>query len=1125
MEGKMETIQPPSSKAEAGGWKNDKNLGSEDQSFSESVEGEDKERLDGEKIYEAVEGFNESKESDAIYETWRESYSENPLSFFDEDNFSQLEKIPASERLVLLARSCHYLTVTPEMVDRYYEKFPDDLKAVVALFEDCDGFPNYTLDLELFSISSLAMEKIRPSLKERYRPFEGYLEKGDRRRIAPSLLLNNFEYKYNEGFKEFGEGADGFLKSLDEAGKLLWGSDHFINPEQIFTPAYEKMPEGMKARFLRKCIAELQFHLVFEETYNSCFTEEMVEDDRHRALENIKSHGFAFHNVAHSMIYGTYQPVSVYSREQRAFEHEMNSTVEGGGYLEEYPFHRLLIAVLDRLRDVRAESEENTDVVVDFWNKNRNPIFGNGVADVLSNQDPDRAASQLLSLIKAEKKSKNSLASILYRLEFDKIGISEEGVRYLERMYDLGEYNNPNYHVSRLTADGEVGIFNEELELTKYFQLGDLTSEEKKIKAKVLDFTYETLFLGRLDETTEERAKRLGYLEEFKKNYYRIAQDKIFETTGVRLNNLSFREQGWFLIYFNQAPEEEKGRLRDFVADYGENGIKTFLSLESGKEMGKKILELGEKLDRKLVKRLFESYALLVDTACEKSQQLYRELSTAFFDVNLSEAELYENLMIRAKDVLLEGHQEMLGDHFDLTRIIKNLKKESTFQEVLHSQFIKITELLGREDVDLKNYSKDQGMILRSLEFPEGVSEAFYLRILNVIGKLKPMPELFWRVDRSSEEYNKRLGINLSALIRDFGQDSEGKRILLEFGPGSGVAKHERSFRELADKFQDFAMSDALYYDLSAPISKLLDFKKIEGDLGQPLSLENRQSLVEYIKKAIVIKIGQTAAEKIEYDEPIRQSIIRDPNNLKEHLKNVGKQMELAEAVPSNQAIEQPDGPHYKEKFLVDEQSLDWQKVRELLIGGMERYLRDDFDEVDVYELLNAHPAGIILGDFFEIKKLKDEQIDFALGVRSTVYVERSQYSQFLEDICHKLKNGGVYIDDNVRENFGRYYRLSELMDLQKSLQQKRKRGEIDFDISISIVIGQGVKDEDFKEENTPIAVVITRGSIDKGLITKNLLADTRLVSLEGIVSDQEYLKTLDREGRVARAIEKQKTA
>ncbi len=51
----------------------------------------------------------------------------------------------------------------------------------------------------------------------------------------------------------------------------------------------------------------------------------------------------------------------------------------------------------------------------------------------------------------------------LHRLEFGRIGISSEGVQYLERMYDLGEYNNPNFHVSRLTADGDVGIFDENL--------------------------------------------------------------------------------------------------------------------------------------------------------------------------------------------------------------------------------------------------------------------------------------------------------------------------------------------------------------------------------------------------------------------------------------------------------------------------------------------------------------------------------------------------------------------------------------------------------------------------------------------------------------------------------------
>lgn len=454
------------------------------------------------------------------------------------------------------------------------------------------------------------------------------------------------------------------MEALNEAGELQMSGDHFINPEQIFTPEYSAMTEKQKAEFLRKALAELHFSLVFNEVYNSCFTEERVEDDRRRTLKYITDNndvvkllGRKRHNVAHSMVYKTFQPISVYDMDQRHFDYKMRSTADTDGDIEEYPFHRLILAVLNEFKKIKEEKEDNTKVLVDFWNKNRNPIFGNGVADALSEQDTDLAAGNLLELLKKEKKDKGPLAAILYRLEFGRIGISEEGAQYLERMYDLGEYNNPGYHVSRLTADGEIGVFDEELKLIKFFALGDLSTPETRVQAKVLDFTYETLFVGKEGESAEEREKRLQYLEEFKQHYYKIAQDKMFKETGVRLNNLSFKEQGWFIIYFIEADEAGKERLRKFVADHDEEGIKTFLALEGGEKSGGVILDLGQKLDKETASRVFGKFNELANFIKKSGE----ELSQEFFN-NDKTVEPHAEILKRAGQILVDFQKNLPED-------------------------------------------------------------------------------------------------------------------------------------------------------------------------------------------------------------------------------------------------------------------------------------------------------------------------------------------------------------------------------------------------------------------------------------------------------------------------------
>jgi len=628
----------------------------EKQSFNESaIESPDVIEQD----YEIMSDFKERRTADDIHQEWEARYYNDPRSFFSEENLTELEKVEPGKRLIWLARASNYLTSTPEMARRYFAVFPADLRIISELFEEQHGYVNSVSELALFSISAPEIERI---LSQQNRPInnrmgsflEQYLNIAERKNKAPDHLLNNFEHRYNKSFAEFGTGADGFLKALNEADELSLSGDHFIDPDQIFTAEYQAMPEQAKAGFLRKALAELHFSLLFYEVYNSCFTEKMMERISATMRQGKKGGQPVHWNVVHSMLYKTAQPISVYNMSQDIFSQDMDSSAMRGGDIEEYPMHRLLQAVLKELKEAKGEKAENTKVLVDFWDKNRNPIFGNGVADALSEQDTGLAVSELLKLIREEKNDKTPLAAILYRLEFGKVGISEEGVKYLERMYDLGEYNNPDYHVSRLTADGEVGVFNEDQELIKYFHLGDLSSPEKQVQAKVLDFVYETLFIGQKDETEAETNKRLQYLEEFKKNYYNIANDDLFAKTGVKLNNLSFKEQGWFVIYFNEADDQEKDRLKQFVAEHGEEGIKTFLALEASEENGHKILSIGENLERHVAAGVFSKFNEVASLIKQSNQ----ELSQRFFN-NDRTIEPAAEILKRAEKVLTDYEQKI----------------------------------------------------------------------------------------------------------------------------------------------------------------------------------------------------------------------------------------------------------------------------------------------------------------------------------------------------------------------------------------------------------------------------------------------------------------------------------
>ncbi len=611
-------------------------------------------------------------ESNEAKQLWRAEFGSEPLSYFNSENFERLKNKPSGKRVFGLAMSALYLEVRPSVAKLYFDEFPEDLNVIKFLFEEQNGIPRTGLDHSLFNLTM-------PFLKTEERLSTArtqYDEIAARRELAPDFLLEekNKRMTFPDWENQFGEASLGWSETLREAGELEMYGDHFLDPMQIFTDAFEKLPEEQKAKFLRLAIADIQFSLVFHETFNSAFTQERVGKHKERTF-----HGHQFYNSAHSMLFRTHQPVSVYERDQSYFEHEMKSTADTGGDMEEYPYHRILIALVERLGKHSIEQDENTDLLVDLWDKNRNPIFGKPVAEALSTQNARRAAGKLLELIRTDNGDKNALAAVLYRLELGKIGISEKGAVYMERLYDLGEFNNPGFFVERLTAFGDAGVFDEQKKLLGYFKLGDLASEEKEIRAEVLDVTKNLLFHLTGRETVEELEEREQMLYEFTAHYHEFFNKEWLVEAGIRFNNLSFGEQGWFMQYAKHQQwvnsQEKFERDKEFFQVYGETGIRCFLSLEQGMS-GDRIVNIGLGMPHYIAERIFEKYSDIIDTTDRAGVYLTEYFPNMEGRSPGLTAYVKENMLRKAKDVLIffANKVEKEGEIPDSKEVLKQLE-------------------------------------------------------------------------------------------------------------------------------------------------------------------------------------------------------------------------------------------------------------------------------------------------------------------------------------------------------------------------------------------------------------------------------------------------------------------
>ena len=117
------------------------------------------------------------------------------------------------------------------------------------------------------------------------------------------------------------------------------------------------------------------------------------------------------------------------------------------------------------------------------------------------------------------------------------------------------------------------------------------------------------------------------------------------------LSKFSIQEQFYFLEYIQIQTNKSIKPVKEFTKKYGNNGFRTFLSIEQGgKEMGDKIITLGEKLPKDSAEVLFAKYAELVDigenVSTELKNTIGKEVPVDFEQV------VREHLLIKGKDML-----------------------------------------------------------------------------------------------------------------------------------------------------------------------------------------------------------------------------------------------------------------------------------------------------------------------------------------------------------------------------------------------------------------------------------------------------------------------------------------
>lgn len=349
-------------------------------------------------------------------------------------------------------------------------------------------------------------------------------------------------------------------------------------------------------------------------------------------------------------------------------------------------------------------SEENIKMVIGVLKDNFPKMFENfnGVSTFF-NKNPGVSSRELLKLRQEEEHSPHKvfLTMLIYRLEFGEMNISEEGLEYLGKKLDLGEFNSGNYFAHRGTGDGKIFIFGQDdKELKSYVDFATVDNDEQEkntLKVEMLSFTYDVLFVPKLDETAEDKEQKIKFVEEFKEKYFKVYLEDLAGKVGVNLNNFGIREQAWFLWYFESCDENRQSRVVDFLKKYGENGFGIFVLQEMDHKTGDKILEIGEKGNEGEVKKIFaeiESIIRLSELTEKEIEQMFFEDDTKGF---VKKDKITQDILNRSLQVLNEyydlvergetGHQNLED------KLQKNKKDLILFAAVFKNAFAKGQEI------------------------------------------------------------------------------------------------------------------------------------------------------------------------------------------------------------------------------------------------------------------------------------------------------------------------------------------------------------------------------------------------------------------------------------------------
>ncbi|MDA1038230.1 MAG: GNAT family N-acetyltransferase [bacterium] len=184
------------------------------------------------------------------------------------------------------------------------------------------------------------------------------------------------------------------------------------------------------------------------------------------------------------------------------------------------------------------------------------------------------------------------------------------------------------------------------------------------------------------------------------------------EGFGIDIREMTVREQVWFLEFLGKADVKKTGELKKLTTRFGIDAARSFMSAEFGDEFQGHVFQIGEGLDQRVAKEVFQKYGEIAQLAQTEAGELLKEFFVEGKGTPVDAAKIEMELLKRSKRLIEDFAIEVASarakdEKPDTDELLKKLEQANA-DTVLFASIFK-SAFKGKSGVDFE--------MIRGVEF------------------------------------------------------------------------------------------------------------------------------------------------------------------------------------------------------------------------------------------------------------------------------------------------------------------------------------------------------------------------------------------------------------------------